>query len=62
MEVFKRPAGYVLLEQKKKLDELGIESIENKIQKFKSNWPNFVSSVGNARISKLLYLTIQEDM
>ena len=45
MKFFRRKSGYILLDLKRNeeiLEQLGVESVENKIQKYKSNWLNRV--------------------
>ena len=57
LSFFRSNSVYTLLAlktQEESFEDRGVESFENKIQRYKSNWLNHTSKMENARIPKLI--------
>ncbi|KAJ4434386.1 hypothetical protein ANN_22946 [Periplaneta americana] len=56
-EIFRRTAGYTLLDRKRNeeiLEQLEVESVEEKISRYKFNWLDHVRRMENSRIPKIM--------
>lgn len=57
MKFFRRTAGYTLLDRKRNeeiLEQLEVESVEEKISRYKFNWLDHVRRMENSRIPKIM--------
>ncbi|KAJ4434368.1 hypothetical protein ANN_22927 [Periplaneta americana] len=57
MKFFRRTAGYTLLDRKRNeeiLEQLEVESVEEKITRYKFNWLDHVRRMENSRIPKIM--------
>ena len=54
MQFFRETPGLNLKINKEILEELGVKSVENKIQLYKFNWINHVPSLESTRIAKIM--------
>ncbi|KAJ4431553.1 hypothetical protein ANN_20152 [Periplaneta americana] len=56
-EILRRTAGYTLLDRKRNeeiLEQLEVESVEEKISRYKFNWLDHVRRMENSRIPKIM--------
>jgi len=55
MKLFRRRSGYILYDHRRNeeiLEELKLEPVDEKLRRYKSNWPRQVKRMNNNRMTK----------